>query len=231
MVGTLINTGAVICGSLIGMTIGSRLPERFTKIIFQGIGLFTIAIGVSMSLESDRLLLAVLSIVIGAVIGQLIDIDKYLKRFSDYLHRKASGKNKTTADSGRFTEGFITATMLFCVGTMSIMGSIEDGLGQTPTILYTKSIMDGISSIILASSFGLAILFSSVPMFIYQGSITLFAAFMARFMSEAMIADMTSVGGILLIGLGINILGIKNINVTNMLPALVVVVILSYFWN
>ena len=230
MIGTLINAGTVIVGSAIGMMIKSRLPEKIINIVFQGIGLFTIVIGVSMSLASNNLLIAVVSIVLGAVIGQLIDIDKYLQRFSLYLQSKNAQKNKNEKDS-RFTEGFITATMLFCVGSMSILGPIEDGMGQTPTILYTKSIMDGISSIALASSFGIAIMFSSLPLLVYQGLITIFATFMAQFMSTGIINDLTCVGGILLIGLGINILDIKKISVINILPALVVVVILSYFFN
>lgn len=230
MLGTLVNTGTVIVGSLLGMGIRSRLPERIVNVVFQALGLFTIAIGISMSLRSDNLLVVVLSLVLGAIIGQWIDIDKYLKRFSDWLQRK-SGKGRASESSGRFTEGFVTATMLFCIGSMSILGPIEDGLGQTPNILFTKSLMDGISSVILASTFGVAILFSAVPVLVYQGTITLFAAAMAHFMTDTMIGDLTAVGGVLLIGLGITILKIKELQITNMLPALVVVVILSALWN
>ena len=234
MIGTLVNTGAVVAGSLVGMAVKSRLPERFVHVVFQAIGLFTLAIGISMSLRSDRMLVVVLSLVVGTVIGQWIDIDRHIQRFSDYLQRKSGKKNGTNpAEEGsrRFTEGFITATMLFCVGSMAILGAIEDGMGQTPAILYTKSLMDGISSIILASTFGVAILFSSVPMLLYQGAITLFAASMMHLMTEPMIADLTSVGGVLLIGLGITILKIKELKITNMLPALIVVVLLSALWN
>ncbi len=234
MIGTLVNTGAVVAGSLVGMAVKSRLPEKFVNVVFQAIGLFTLAIGISMSLRSDRMLVVVLSLVVGTVIGQWVDIDRHIQRFSDYLQRKSGQKNDTIPSgehSRRFTEGFITATMLFCVGSMAILGAIEDGMGQTPAILYTKSLMDGISSIILASTFGVAILFSSVPMLLYQGAITLFAASMMHLMTESMIADLTAVGGVLLIGLGITILKIKELKITNMLPALVVVVLLSALWN
>jgi len=235
MTGTLVNTGTIIAGSLIGMMIHSRLSPKMVNIVFQGIGLVTLAIGISMSLHTESMILVVVSLVSGAVIGQGIDIDKYMRRFSDYLQKK--GKRKSTGDSAeedtsakRFTEGFITASMLFCVGSMAILGAIEDGMGKTPNLLYTKSIMDGISSVALASSFGICILFSSIPVIIYQGGLTLFAAFIMRYMSDSMTENMTAVGGILLIGLAINILKIKDINVTNMLPALVIIVILSYFF-
>lgn len=234
MVGTLVNTGAIIAGSLVGLMIHSRLSSKMTHIVFQGIGLVTLAIGISMSLHIESMILVVVSIVLGAVIGQLIDIDKYLRKFSDYLQSKSRRKVKSTdeniAGSNRFSEGFITASMLFCIGSMAILGAIEDGMGKTPNLLYTKSIMDGISAIALAASFGICILFSSVPVLIYQGGLTLFAAFIMRYMNESMAENMTGVGGILLIGLAINILKIKDINVTNMLPALVIVVILSYFF-
>ncbi len=230
MIGTIVNAGAVIAGSLAGMAVHSRLPKKITDAVFQAIGLFTIVIGIGMSLRSDRMLVVVLSLVLGTVVGQGIDIDRYIQRFSEYLQKK-SGKKSAGEAPGRFTEGFIPATMLFCVGSMAILGAIEDGLGQTPDILYTKSLMDGISSVILASTFGAAILLSSVPMFIYQGAITLFAASMMRLMTEPMIADLTATGGVLLIGLGITILKIKEIKISNMLPALVAAVIISALWN
>jgi uncharacterized protein len=232
MTGTLINAGAIIAGSLIGMLIRSRLPHKVITIVFQGIGLFTMALGVSMWLKSDHFLLAILSIVAGGIIGQWIDIDKLLTQFSDFMHQKSSKSKVLEVPGGnRFTEGIITATMLYCVGSMSILGPIEDGLGHVPTILYTKSLMDGISSIALASSFGSSIAFSAIPLLIYQGSITLFASFFAKYMDQKIIADLTSVGGVLLLGLGFNILDIKKIKVTNLLPALVVIVILSYFFG
>ncbi len=236
------------------------------NIVFQGIGLVTVGIGVSMSLKSDNILLAVMSVVIGAVIGELLGIDRGLEKFSAFIQRKGSkaggdgavghggdvsedgaairrneAGNAAAASKGgtksgdkeassRFTEGFITSSMLFCVGSMSILGAIEDGTGATPTLFFTKSVMDGISSIALASSFGIAILFSSVTVLVYQGGLTLLAGFLVNYMSPAMTADMVAVGGILLIGLGINILKIKEVNVVNMLPSLLVAVILSYFW-
>ncbi|MCD8102349.1 MAG: DUF554 domain-containing protein [Alistipes sp.] len=246
MTGTLVNTATIVAGSLLGMMIRSRLSRRAVDIVFQGIGLFTIALGVSMSLSSDRFLLIILSIVGGSLLGQWMRIDKRLDRFTVYIHGKASrGRVPAAADgsvpvagtppvapgSAVFTEGFITATMLFCVGSMSILGAIEDGMGLTPNLLYTKSIMDGVTSIILASSFGIAIMLSAVPVLVYQGLLTLLALYVSTLMGQAMIDDLTAVGGIMLIGLSLNILKIKEVNVVNMLPSLVLVLILSYLWG
>lgn len=231
MVGTLVNTGAIIAGGVVGLVIHSRLSPKVIHVVFQGIGLVTLAIGISMSLHIGNMILVVVSIVLGAVVGQLIDIDKYLRRFSDFLQVKSRRNDKENAEeSNHFSEGFVTASVLFCVGSMAILGAIEDGMGKNPDLLYTKSIIDGISAIALASTFGICILFSSVPVLIYQGGLTLFAAFIMRYMSDGMTENMTGVGGVLLIGLAINILKIKDINVTNMLPALLIVVVLSYFF-
>lgn len=227
MVGTFANAGAIVVGSVVGIVIHSRLPQKMINIVFQGIGLFTLAIGISMSLHAQSMILVVVSIALGAVIGQALDIDKYLQKLGGYLQKKYSKKNNETAED-RFSEGFVTASVLFCVGSMSILGAIEDGMGNPPNLLYTKSIMDGISAVALASTFGMAIAFSSIPVLIYQGGLTLFAAFIMRYMSAGMTENMTAVGGILLMGLAVNILKIKEINVVNMLPALVVIVLLSY---
>lgn len=226
MVGTLVNAGAIVVGSIVGIAIHSRLPGKMIDIVFQGVGLFTLAIGISMSLHAQSMVLVVVSVVAGAVIGQALDIDKYVQKMGKGIQNKYSGKDTATGD--RFSEGFVTASVLFCVGSMSILGAIEDGMGNTPNLLYTKSIMDGVSAIALASSFGVAIAFSSVPVLIYQGGLTLFAAFIMRYMSDSMTENMTAVGGILLIGLAINILKIKGISVTNMLPSLIIIVLLSY---
>lgn len=231
MVGTLANTGAIVVGSLIGIMIQSRLSAKMTNIVFQGIGLITITIGISMSSRIEDMILVVVSVVSGSIIGQAIDIDKYLRRFSEYIQSKAKkAKNGVNSSDNRFSEGFVTSSMLFCIGSMSILGAIEDGMGNSPDLLLTKSVIDGISAIALASSFGICIAFSSIPVLIYQGGLTIFASFIMRYMSDTMTANMTGVGGILLIGLGISILKIKEVNVTNMLPALLIVIVLSYFF-
>lgn len=222
MIGTLVNIATVLAGGAIGLALGKRLSQRYIDIVFQGIGLVTIGIGISMALESRNMIISAVSIISGSLIGQWLDIEKGLDKFAGRL------KKSFKLSTDRFNVGFITASMLYCVGSMAILGSIEDGLGEFPRLLYTKSLMDGVAAIGFAATFGVGVLFSVIPIFIYQGTITLLASYIAQFMSESMIAEMTSVGGLMLIGLGITILKIKKVNVTNMLPALLVAILMAY---
>lgn len=236
MTGTLINAAAIIVGGLTGLALRSRLKPTSTDIVFQVLGLFTVAIAVSMSLEAENMLFVIISLVAGALLGQWIGIDRLLDRFSGFLHRMAGVKKGEEADGrasskARFTEGFITATMIFCIGSMAILGAMEDGLGQTPNLLYMKSIMDGVCVIALVSAFGAGAIFSVIPLVLYQGGITLLTGFLSRFMTDAMIADLTAAGGVILIGLAINLLKLKEINVVNMLPALLIAPVLTYFFG
>lgn len=236
MTGTLANTAAIVAGSLIGAAIHSRMPRKTVDIVFQAIGLFTLIVGISMALSSGDMLLALVSVVAGAVVGQWLRIDERLRRLPVFIRNISPGsrvdgwtERGQNRSAAKGSEGFITASMLFCIGSMSIIGAIEDGTGQFPTLLYTKSIMDGVSSLVLASSFGIAVLFSAVPVLLYQGSLTLIARYASAFMDEGMISDLTSVGGILLVGLALNILKIRDINVVNMLPSLVIILLLASF--
>ena len=212
MLGTIVNAGAIIVGGAIGSMVGARLPARLQKIVFQGLGIITMTIGVSMALKTPNFLVVALSVVTGAIVGELLGIEKWLERLPRKFLKSGS--------ASRAVEGFVTSSLLFCVGSMAILGSIEDGLGQHPTLLYTKSVMDGITTIAFAATFGIAVVFSALPVLIYQGTITLAAVWITSHLDETMIAQLTSVGGIMLVGLGLNILEIKEIKVTNMLPAL-----------
>jgi uncharacterized membrane protein YqgA involved in biofilm formation len=220
MIGTLVNVAAVIVGSIIGLIIHTKLPKRIITIVFQGIGLFTIFIGIKMALKTDYLLVMVFSIVIGSIIGELINIEKGINNFSEYLKRKIK------ISSDKFSDGLVTAFLLFCLGSMTILGAIEEGMGNRPTLLLTKSLMDGFSSIALTSSLGIGVIFSVIPLLIYQGGLTIFASYLQNFFTPIMISELTAVGGILLIGLGINILEILKIKISNMLPSLIIVIIL-----
>jgi uncharacterized membrane protein YqgA involved in biofilm formation len=224
MQGTLINAAAVIVGSTLGLIVQSRLPKKITKITFQGIGLFTLFMGIQMALKTNQVLLMVFSIVLGSIIGELLNIEKHLNKIGEFI------KSKTPAKTATFSEGFITAFLLFCMGSMSILGSIEDGLGHEPTLLLAKSVLDGFSSLALAATLGIGVLFSVFPLLIFQGGITLFAAYITNFLGNSIIVELSAVGGLLLIGLAINILEIKHIKVTNMLPSLLVILILGYFF-
>ena len=221
MLGTLVNTGAVIAGSLVGILIHAHLPDRLTRIAFQGIGLFTLFIGVKMAWETQSLLILIFSMVIGSIIGELIDLDKHLGNLSEKLKAKLKSKNE------KFTEGLITAFLLWCMGSMTIIGAMEEGFGDPPNLLLAKSVLDGFSSVALAASMGIGVMFAAIPLLIYQGGLTLLAASLRDVMADPVVAEMTAVGGLLLIGLGINILEIKKLKILNMLPALVVAVVLA----
>ncbi len=221
MNGTLVNSAAVIAGSIIGLLLHAKLPERITKIVFQGIGLFTLFLGFTMASKTANFLIMIFSIVIGSIIGELIDIDKYLQRFSSYLKKKIGSGND------RFAEGFITAFLLFCMGSMTILGAFEEGLGGKPNLLLAKSLLDGFSSIALSAGLGVGVIFSVIPLFIYQGGLTLLAGVLGSVLTEALINEMTAVGGLMLIGLGISILEIRSLKVINMLPSLLIAIILA----
>ena len=224
MTGTLINAGAIIVGSIIGLMAHSKLPERFVRIVFQGIGLFTLFLGFYMGLKTSNLFLIIISIVLGGIIGELIDLDLQINKLGDRI------KLKLKSDHSKFSEGLVTAFLLFCMGSVTILGAIEEGLGNRPNLLLAKSVLDGVSSIALAAAFGYGVAFSVIPLLIYQGGLTLLATYFGDYFSQPIINELTAVGGIILIGLGITILEIKQLKVLNFLPALVIIIILAYFF-
>ena len=221
MFGTLVNVGAVVAGSAIGLLVGSRLPKRLTEIAFQGIALFSIAIGVSMAVRTTNWLILILSVVTGSVAGELIDIDRHLNRLGEYLKRKMRLRNE------RFSEGMVTAFLLFCMGSMTVLGAIEEGLGGAPSLLLAKSFMDGFASIALAATMGIGVVFSAVPLLLYQGGLTLLAGSAQSVFSDVVVTEVSAVGGILLIGMGITMLELTRIRVLNMLPGLIVAGVLA----
>ena len=224
MEGTLINAGAVIIGSIIGLMIHSKLPRKITTRVFQGIGIFTLFLGIGMATKTSNFLIMIFSIVLGSIIGELIDIDKLVNRFSEWLKKRVKSKNVN------FSDGFVTAFLLFCMGSMTILGAFEEGLGGKPNLLLAKSVLDGFSSIALSASLGIGVIFSVIPLLIYQGGLTLFAASLQNFFTDILINELTAVGGLLLIGLGINILEIKRLKILNMIPSLIIAVILAYLF-
>jgi uncharacterized membrane protein YqgA involved in biofilm formation len=225
MIGTLVNTIAVAGGGMIGLLLKKRMPERVTTIYFQAIGLFTLAIGASMAIEMEKILIVVSSLAIGSLLGEWADLEKGAERMSDYL------KYRFRIGSEKFSEGLVTAFLLFCVGSLTIIGTIQEGTGGSPDLLFTKSLMDFFSAILLASAFGAGVVMSAIPLFIFQASLTLLAKYAATLFTDDIILGLTSTGGILLIGLGINILGIKKLRIMNMLPSLVIVVLLIWIFG
>ncbi len=232
LTGTIVNALAVLCGSLAGMCIkwaagkfstglegSSNLGHRLQGIIMQGIALCVLLVGVSGSLKGENTLIAILSMVLGAILGELLDLDKRMNALGGWVQKKTEHliQNDGTAS---VSEGFITASLLFCVGAMSIVGALDDGLTGNHTTLYIKSMLDGISSVVFGASLGVGVAFSAVAVFLYQGIIAVLASFLQPFLGDAVIAEMTCVGSLLIVALSLNMLGVTKIKVMNLVPAI-----------
>ncbi|MGC9151354.1 MAG: DUF554 domain-containing protein [Microbacter sp.] len=217
MIGTLVNALTVIVGGLIGILLKERISNRITTIFFQAIGLFTVLLGIRMALQTEHVIVLIASLVTGALVGESMHLDQKIDQAGNNLKKHFKVKND------KFSEGIITAFLLFCTGSMTIIGSIQEGLGQGHDLLFTKAIMDGFSSVLLAAGFGLSIPLVAIPLFLFQGSLTLLAYLFGAYFSLPMINEVTATGGVLLIGLSINILEIKKLKVINMIPSLLFV--------
>jgi uncharacterized membrane protein YqgA involved in biofilm formation len=220
--GTIINAVAIIIGGALGLLFRKGFPERIAQTTLKVLGLLTIVIGMNMALQSQELIMVLVSLVIGAVIGEWIDIEDRLERFGKWLEKKLHFTEGSPA------KGFIYASLLFCVGSMAIVGSITDGLKGDHSILMTKAIMDGIISIPFAASMGIGVLGSAVPVLLYQGGLTLLAWKLQSLFTPSMIRELSSVGGVIVMGIGVNILGLQKIKVGNFIPALILIILLIY---
>lgn len=214
MFGTIVNTAAIIAGSIIGMILKGGIPRQYSETVMQAIGLAVILIGVKGALKSDELLLIIFSLAIGSVVGEMLKIEERLENLGKWLESRLS-----KAGDG-FSKGFVTASLLFCVGSMAIVGSLESGMTGNHQTLFAKSVLDGVSSIVFASSLGVGVLFSAFSVLVYQGLIALGASLIAKFLTPSVIAEMSAVGGLLIMAVGFNILEFKRIKVGNMLPAI-----------
>ncbi len=224
MLGTIVNFFAIIIGSLIGLFLKGKLKEKYIDIITTGIGLATLFIGISSSLKNlldknANSILFILSLVIGGLIGEFLDISSKLKRFGDFVQDKFSKKEKGISQS------FIASSLLFCVGTMTILGSIESGIKHDHTILFAKSILDGVSSIIFSASLGPGVILSAFVVLIYQGTLTIFSSLISPFITADILREISIVGGILIFAIGLNLLKITKIKVENFLPSVFIPVI------
>ena len=227
--GTTINCAAILVGGSLGLLIGPRFPERTRTLITQALGLFTLVIGaraivsgLSVALTAEvgpnaGLMIVLGSLLIGSVIGSAIKLEQRLAGGADFLRHKLAVKGSAAS----FIEGAVTATLLFCVGPLAILGSLSDGLGDGPQQLLVKAAMDGFAAIAFASSFGVGVLFSVIPLAIYQGLLTVVGVLIGNFLSQGQIDALSATGGVILLGVGIRLAGIKQIQVGDMLPGLV----------
>lgn len=223
--GTVINTVAVIMGGCFGLLLKKTMPDRFVNVYFQAIGLFTLILGIQMALLMTNPFIVVLSLVAGALTGEALRLEERTAALSDKI------KVRMKIGNERFTEGFITATLMFCMGSMSVIGAIEEGLGRTSDLLLTKSLMDGCSALLLAPAFGVGVVFAALPVLVYQGGISLIVYFFASDIPQPYVDAITAVGGVLLMGLAFNLLKIKQLKIMNLLPALAFVCLFLYVSN
>jgi uncharacterized membrane protein YqgA involved in biofilm formation len=223
MLGTIVNAAVVIVGSLLGTLLlrktsggGARIPPRFDETLKKGLGLATLFFGIKGSLENEHPMLLIASLVIGAALGELINLDGALRRAGDFV------QSRMRLADGNFSKGFVNASIIFCAGAMTIVGSIEAGLRGNNDILFAKSILDGSTSIMLAASMGIGVMFSSLTILVYQGAITLLAGLLSAFLTPPMITEMSAIGSLLIAAIGLNFLEVKEIRVANLIPAVFV---------
>jgi len=214
LLGTFVNTIAIIAGSLLGLTFRGGIPEKYHTTIMQSLGLVVILIGLKGALSTDSILLLIFSLVIGSGIGEMLEIEARLEGVGRWFERQMK-----QAGNG-ISKGFVTASLVYCVGSMAIVGALESGLTGNHQTLFAKAVLDGVSSIIFASTLGFGVLLSSLPVFLYQGLITITATLIKPLLTPEVITEMSSVGGLLITAIGINLLEIKRLKVGNMLPSI-----------
>ncbi|MCC7117608.1 MAG: DUF554 domain-containing protein [Anaerolineales bacterium] len=220
MTGTFLNIAAVLIGGTFGLFFGARIPDRLKSTVVAGMGLFTLAMGLQMFLDSENQLIVLGALLLGALTGEFLGVEDRLQAFGEFLEKRFS-KESETSEGSNFIRGFMVSSLLFCIGPMTILGSIQDGLTGDYKLLAIKSTLDGFASIAFASTLGPGVLFSSIVILIYQGGLSLLATQLSQVITDTMINELTATGGVLLLGLGLsNMLEIKKIRVGNLLPAL-----------
>ena len=225
MKGTLVNTATVIVGSSLGLLIGARFSEKINTVVMHALGLSTLLIGFKMAFKTDNILLVIGSLAIGGIIGEFIKLEEGLERLGEFIKRKVKSK------SGNFILGFVTSSLVFCIGPMTIVGSIQDGVSGDASVLYAKSLLDGFASVVFASSLGIGVIFSSLTVLIFQGSLTLLGGELSFLLRPKVLNELVATGGLIIVGIGIYLLGIKKIKVGSFLPALVVAVVLALLFK
>ena len=222
--GTLVNAAGILGGSVVGLLLKQNIPVKYQQTVMHGLGLTLGVIGLQMALKTENIVVVIVSMVVGGIIGEFFDIDRCLNQAGEWLTMNIGDKY------GSVGEGFITGSLVFCVGAMAIVGSIQDGLTGDASTLYAKAMIDTVFSIVFASGMGIGVALSSISVLVYQGLVTLLASSMSGLISDLMIREMTAVGGLLIIGISLLILEIKIIKVANLLPAVPVAAIIVTLW-
>jgi len=225
MKGTLVNTSTVLLGSTLGLLIGSKLPDRIKNMVMHALGLSTLLIGLKMAFKTGNILFVIASLAAGGIIGELLKLEERLESLGEFIKRKVKSESST------FVLGFVTSSLIFCSGPMTIVGSIQDGIAGDTSLLYAKSLMDGFAAMIFASSLGAGVIFSSLTVLIFQGALTILGSRLSFLLQPAVLDELVATGGLIIVGIGIYLLGIKKLKVGNFLPALVIVVILALLFK
>ena len=224
MEGTIVNAVAVIAGGTAGVLLRRRFPERMRETMMMGVGLATLLIGFQMALQTRNVLGVILSLAAGAVIGEALHIEEGIEALGRWAEARVGTRG---GSAGSVADAFVTSSLLFCVGPMTVLGAIQDGLGQPPLLLYTKSLLDGVSAVAIGAALGAGVLLSAGTVLAYQGAITLAAGTVQTVMTPEMTRELTATGGVLIVGLGLGILQIRRIRVGGLLPALLVSIALT----
>lgn len=223
MTGTVVNAISIAVGAGIGSLLKKGIPENYKRTVIQGLALAVVVIGLQMAFKSKNILIVISSLVLGGLTGEYFKIEDRLASFGNRMESIFGNLG------GSFTKAFVTASLVYCVGAMAIVGSIQDGISGNPDTLYVKSLLDGVTSIVFSSTLGIGVAFSAIPVFIYQGSITLLAKYLQGVLTQPVITELIATGGILIMGIGIKLLEIKDIRVGNLLPAVGYALLLAAF--
>lgn len=224
MTGTIVNAAAIVAGTAVGLIFRKGISESVKDTVMSGIGLAVALIGFKMAFKTENELIVILSLVTGGIIGELLNIEGWLARVGVYLESRVGG------GEGEVAKAFVTTSLIYCVGAMAIMGALEDGITGNASTLYAKSLLDGTSAVVFTTTMGFGVAFSAIPVLLYQGAITLAASGIKDFLTPVMINEMTATGGLLIVGIASNVLGIKVIKVGNLLPAIFMAILFSWLW-
>lgn len=219
MLGTIVNSLAIVAGSLTGLLFKNIISSKLSEALLKASAMAVLAVGMKLSFQGDNLSLLIVSIILGTLIGEVIDIESKLDKFGEFVESRFKSKENNVA------QGFVSCTLVYCVGSMAIVGAIQSGLTGNHEILFSKAMLDGIISITMTVSMGIGVLFSSISVFIYQGTITVLAQFLQSILSDAVVGEMTAIGGVLIMAISFNFLEIKRIKVGNMLPAIFIPIV------
>ena len=233
MLGTFINVGAILLGGLVGLVAGNKIPVKFRQTMVSGLGLFTLAYGIYIFTETNNMLIPLGALILGTMVGEWLKLEERLESLGSFLQAKFNRAEEAhSIEAQRFISGFVTSSLLFCIGPMAILGSIQDGLSGNFQMLAIKSLLDGLASVAFASSLGVGVLFSALPVLVYQGAISLSARALGQGFDASVVAEMTAIGGVILAGIAIsNLLEIKKIRIGSFLPALLIVVLVVLLLN